>query len=371
MKNFKKPFAVFAAFALTVSLLAGCGGSESSRHDTSATVADSTAQTESSAPATQAPSADDPQIKALMDDSVSTYGFKGVAYVTKNGSAVYSSGDINSPYRVASVSKQFTSAAVLMLYEEGKLDINSTIDKYFPEYAHGGEITISQLMNMCSGIPDYITLADAGAEYAESAYGISTENTSEQNREIIKSLIFAQDLLFTPGSENYYCNTNYLLLAEIVTQVSGTPYESFITERMFKPLGMNSTGFGDTWSGEVTGDDIGDWYKYKGLCYGCADMISTAADLEKWGEEFIVNKLLSDNIITLMTTDYLGGYGYGITPDMGDGFVYHDGNLPPYCSTLSVNRSKGLVLVLLDCDYSSPLLSMRHDIFTAVTQLED
>ena len=258
-----------------------------------------------------------------------------------------------------------------MLYEEGKLDINSTIDKYFPEYAHGGEITISQLMNMCSGIPDYITLADAGAEYAESAYGISTENTSEQNREIIKSLIFAQDLLFTPGSENYYCNTNYLLLAEIVTQVSGTPYESFITERMFKPLGMNSTGFGDTWSGEVTGDDIGDWYKYKGLCYGCADMISTAADLEKWSEEFIVNKLLSDNIITLMTTDYLGGYGYGITPDMGDGFVYHDGNLPPYCSTLSVNRSKGLVLVLLDCDYSSPLLSMRHDIFTAVTQLED
>ena len=121
----------------------------------------------------------------------------------------------------------------------------------------------------------------------------------------------------------------------------------------------------------TTGDDIGDWYKYKGLCYGCADMISTAADLEKWGEEFIVNKLLSDNIITLMTTDYLGGYGYGITPDMGDGFVYHDGNLPPYCSTLSVNRSKGLVLVLLDCDYSSPLLSMRHDIFTAVTQLED
>ena len=396
MKRFIKPAAFFTALALMICAAAGCGGNESGKSETGA----SSSQTANTAipsasdvtqPATGATGSDDPaaataeasagspadatdaeapQLRELMENNINAYGFGGVSYLTKNGGAVYSGGDINSCYRVASVSKQFTAAAALMLYEEGKLDINATIDRYFPEYAHGGEITVSQLMNMSSGIPDYILMADGGLASAESTYGMTVQNSSEENRAIIKNWIFAQELYYTPGTRTDYCNTNYLLLAEIVTQAAGMPYESFITQRMLTPLGMSSTGFGDTWSGgAVVSDGSNDWFDYKGVCYGCADMISNAADLEKWGREFISNKVLSGSIISLMTSDYGGGYGYGITPDDGSGFIYHDGSLTPYNSTLSVSPSRGLILVLLDCNGSSQLIPMRRNIFNDITQL--
>ncbi len=311
----------------------------------------------------------DSQFSSCLKGSIDENSFEGVAYLTENGGEVYSSGDnITDLYRVASVSKQFTAAAVLMLYEDGKLDITSSIEKYFPEYSHAGEITIHQLMCMSSGIPDYIVMAD-GIASPEQTYSMSAENSSETNRSIIKNWVFNRDLIFTPGTQNYYCNTNYLLLAEIVTKAAGMPYEKYIEQKMLAPLGMTSTGFGDTWNGGSVVEKAGEnyeWFRYKGICYGCADMISNAVDLEKWGHEFIDNKVLSDSIINLMTQDYSGGYGYGIIPDAQSGFVYHDGNLPPYTSTLCVGKSRGLVLVMLDCSSSSSLSSVRQSVFDIV-----
>lgn len=342
-----------AATAPTANSAAGSTASDSSEKQ----------QSGKSASSQQEPKAH--PLRAVVEECVGNYAYSGVAYVTQDGAEVYSAGDLNAVYRVCSVSKQFTAAAILMLQEEGKLNIGSTIDNYFPEYSHGGEITIAQLMNMCSGIPDYISLAADGSLYANAgSVGVSPQNTSEQNRSALKQWIFAQDLLFAPGSKGYYCNSNYLLLAEIINQVSGKPYETFITERMLAPAGMTSTGFGDTYTGAVTGDgEAGsEWFAYKGVCYGCGDMVSTAADLEKWGHEWIDNKVLSDSVVSQMTTDYLDGYGYGIVPDNGSGYVYHDGNLPPYISTLCVSRERRLVLVMLDRDYSSPLMSLRESI---------
>ena len=150
------------------------------------------------------------------------------------------------------------------------------------------------------------------------------------------------------------------------------PYESFIEQRMLAPLGMKSTGFGDTWNGGSVvekADGNYEWFRYKGLCYGCADMISNAVDLEKWGREFISNKVLSDNVISLMTPDQFSGYGYGIIPDVESGFVYHDGDLPPYSSTLSVNKSRGLVLVMLHCGSHGNLAPVRRSIFGVVKDI--
>ena len=196
---------------------------------------------------------------------------------------------------------------------------------------------------MRSGIPDYIVMAD-GIASPEETYGISAENSAQANSAIIKNWIFDRSLLFTPGSQNYYCNTNYLLLGEIVTQVSGMPYEEYIEQKFLAPLGMTSTGFGDTWNGgsvvEKEGEDY-KWFRYKGICCGCADMISNAVDLEKGGQEFIDYKVLSDNLFSLMTQDHSGGYGYGASSPTQSGFVYHDGNLPPYKSALCVNKERG------------------------------
>lgn len=368
------------------TVFSGCAGTENSGEAASASLA-SVAETSGSGPAlSQAASAPDSgspgdtttaQTNAeseafgaedtsgtgeIIAQAVSDHGFTGVVLATRNGQTVYSSGDSGALYHVCSVSKQFTAAAVLMLQEEGKLDISSPLSLYYPEYAHGDEIKISQLMSMSSGIPDYIDLAEDGTVFAD---GVSTKNTSEQNRAAIKQAMFSRELLFTPGEKYYYCNTNYLLLAEIVSSVSGMPYEDFIKKRMLEPSGMTSTYFGDTYSGgNITGEDSHgyDWFRYKGCCYGCGDMISNAADLEKWGHEFIDNKVLSDSIVSQMTADHSGGYGYGIISDNGNGFVYHDGNLPPYCSTLSVSRGQKTVLVMLDCNFLSPLISLRQSL---------
>lgn len=389
----KRILSAFLGVVLLGAVLSGCGETENSSEADSVSVA-SSAETKSSQPASQglssqtsAPTAttaaeaaedsgaaalregaeasgaaDSSETGGIIAQKVSDYAFTGVVLATQNGQTAYSSGDRSALYHVCSVSKQFTAAAVLILQEEGKLDISSTINLYYPEYAHGGEITISQLLSMNSGIPDYIDLAEDGTVFAN---GVSAENTSEQNRAAIKQAVFSRELLFTPGEKYYYCNTNYLLLAEIVTAVSGIPYEDFIRQRMLEPMGMTSTGFGDTRNGcNITGEgSYGyDWFRYKGCCYGCGDMISNAADLEKWGHEYIDNKVLSDSIISQMTADHSGGYGYGMIPDSGNGFVYHDGNLPPYCSTLSVSRGQKIVLVMLDCNFLSPLISLRQSL---------
>ena len=96
-------------------------------------------------------------------------------------------------------------------------------------------------------------------------------------------------------------------------------------------------------------------------------MISNAVDLEKWGQEFISNKVLSDNVVSLMIKDN-GGYGYGVIPDES-GFIYHEGNLPPYKAALGVNKERGLVLVMLDCGEHSNLLSVKRGIFGVVKDI--
>ena len=387
-RGIKKFAAVLLTAALAAAIISGCGdknGSSASgaTPDSAPALSSGSASTEpvtvtrggitnpdTTGQQSGKTNSADSELAGYVQGSIDEFSYEGVAYLTENGAVTYSTGgDINDLYRIASVSKQFTAAAVLTLYEEGKLDINSSIEQYFPEYSHAGEITIHQLMCMRSGIPDYMVMAD-GIVSPEETYGISADNSAQANSAIIKNWIFDRSLLFTPGSQNYYCNTNYLLLGEIVTQVSGMPYEEYIEQKFLAPLGMTSTGFGDTWNGgsvvEKEGEDY-KWFRYKGICCGCADMISNAVDLEKWGQEFIDNKVLPDNVVSLMIKDN-GGYGYGVIPDES-GFIYHEGNLPPYKAALGVNKERGLVLVMLDCGEHSNLLSVKRGIFGVVKDI--
>ena len=314
--------------------------------------------TEAEATASAATLPDNSRERQVVSSCVDSCGFAGVAYAEKNGAEAYSSGDVSGTfYHVCSVSKQFTAAAVLILNEEGKLGLDDAMSKYFPEMTCGS-VTVHQLLCMSSGIPDYLTAGLYGGDI-----GVSEYQSAEQNRAAILGWIEAQGEMFSPGSEYYYCNTNYFLLAEIIEKVSGMPYEQFIRQRILDPLGMTSTGFGDTWDGAVvSAGGYGDPFGYKGLCRGCADMISNAVDLAKWGRELCRHELISGSVAELMTTGYIAdgssSYGYGLVVG-GNDFVYHDGNISPYCSTLCVSPSRNFVLVLLDCDGGSPLFALR------------
>ena len=138
----------------------------------------------------------------------------------------------NSIFEIASITKQFTAMAIMMLNEKGKLNLDDDISKFIPELAFYKGITIRHLLNHTSGLPDYMELFEK----------IFDKSKIATNKDIIS--IFAQrqpKVLFTPNSKHDYCNTGYALLASIIEKVSGETYPNFLQKAIFKPLGMKNT----------------------------------------------------------------------------------------------------------------------------------
>ena len=147
-------------------------------------------------------------------------------------------------FDIASCSKTFTAVCILQLAEKGKLDINDTLDKYFPEYEAGKNITISNLLHMSSGIPDYLNNPDP-------FWNISGEDAANQKiSDILQDRITDEDLLnamyqaplaFEPGTQYEYSNTNYRLLAFIIENVTGMKYCDYVKKNIFDKCGMKNT----------------------------------------------------------------------------------------------------------------------------------
>lgn len=136
-------------------------------------------------------------------------------------------------FRIASVTKQFTVAAVLMLAREGKLELDDAPQKYLPDLPTlPRPITIDQLMRNNSGWPDFLELLRLGGSNLDRAARMD---------ELVDTINRNKHINFEPGSRFLYSNTNFLLLGFIAQRVSGQPLAEFLQERMFAPLGMTST----------------------------------------------------------------------------------------------------------------------------------
>ncbi|MDQ3917608.1 MAG: beta-lactamase family protein, partial [Acidobacteriota bacterium] len=143
-----------------------------------------------------------------------------------------------SVFNVGSVSKQFTAAAALLLVQDGKLRLDDDIRKYLPEMPdYGRPITIRHLLNHTSGLREWTQL--------ESLSGRPLNWHAYRNADVLKIAARQRGLNHAPGDRYSYTNTGYVLLAIIVERVSGSSLPEFTRERLFKPLGMNSTGWDD------------------------------------------------------------------------------------------------------------------------------
>ena len=147
-------------------------------------------------------------------------------------------------FDIASCSKTFTAVCILQLAEKGKLNINDTLDKYFPEYEAGRSITISNLLHMSSGIPDYINNPDpfwniSGADAANQK--ISDILQDRITDEDLLNAMYQAPLAFEPGTQYEYSNTNYRLLAFIIENVSGMKYCDYVKKNIFDKCGMKNT----------------------------------------------------------------------------------------------------------------------------------
>ena len=228
----------------------------------------------------------------------------------------------DSVFHVASVSKQFTAAAILLLAEEGKLSLDDEVRKFIPELPDfGTRITIRHLANHTSGIRDqWDLLGLAGWRYSRD---LITDD------DVLQMLSRQQALNFTPGERHLYSNSGYTLMALIVKRASGKSFREFTTERIFKPLGMDRTHFRDDFNEVVKGQAYG--YARAGtgfrLCVtnfdtaGATSLLTTIDDLAKWHANFdtpivggqkLISELLTRGVLNDgQKIDYAVGISHG------------------------------------------------------------
>ena len=312
----KKGIALLLILLLALSA-AACGSQKADSDDADQTAAEETTAAEES-------SCD--ELTAHIEKVLSEQHYEGIVYLTHNGEVVYQSATgedeegnpltVDTTLYIGSTSKQFCAAAIMLLRDQGKLSVDDTLDKYFPDYARGKDLTIKNLLTMRSGIMDMTNYA------TPEDLPIAPEKTEQENVAEVKKWIFDHKLLFEPDTNYNYSNSNFFLLADIVEQVSGEYYNDFIRKNIFDPLGMAHTGFiteisdNPAWAEHLIGDDTVQEVSLKGLAKGAGDVVSSAPDMAKWMEGLIGGKVVSMDTYREMTTDYSPengeNYGYGL-----------------------------------------------------------
>lgn len=261
----------------------------------------------------------------------------------------------NTVFEAGSVSKQFTAAAILLLAEDGKLSLDDDVRKYVPELPERGDpIRIIHLLNHTSGLRDWGSVAElAGWPRGTAAYTMD---------DVLAIIARQKQLNFKPGSEYSYSNSNYTLLALIASRVSGMSFPRFTAERLFRPLGMNSTGWRDDFRRVLPGRAIA--YSAKGLvyeqdmpfesAYGNGGLLTTVGDLSRWTEALMARRIGRDVASELQKRGILNdgstiqyARGLFITRFAGLPEISHSGSTAGYRAWLAVYPTRRMSVVLL------------------------
>src|SRR5580693_9132971 len=223
--------------------------------------------------------------------SLGVYKDGKIAYKRGYGMANLNDDIPNTPatvFHVASMSKQFTAAAIVLLAQEGKLSLDDDLRKYIPELPDFGQrITIRHLVHHTSGLRDQWNLLDlAGWRYS---LDLITDD------DVMSVITRQKDLNFKPGDRHVYCNTGYTLMGLIVKRVSGLSLREFTTKNIFEPLGMTHTHFRDDHAEIIKHDALGyEQEKDKPFrmsltnfdTVGATSLHTTVEDLVLWDENF-------------------------------------------------------------------------------------
>jgi len=248
-------------------------------------------------------------IEIKIDAMISQMGLSsetpgGLVGVIKNGKIVFvkayglanfdtkESNKISTLFNLASVSKQFTAAAILLLANEKKLSLTDDISKYLPDFPdYGYTITIENLVHHTCGIRSNDVLSLIAG----------TQDSIETQDGIYSLIIKQKSLNFKPGDEFLYSNSGYVLLVKIIEKTSGMKFSKFIEERIFQPVGMNQTDIYDnpekTITNSASGHSWGGDKKFKrtgirnSTVVGQSNIYTNIEDFLQWDNNFYNNKL--------------------------------------------------------------------------------
>jgi D-alanyl-D-alanine carboxypeptidase len=257
-------------------------------------------------------------------------------------------------FEIGSVTKQFTSTAVLMLVEQGKLGLGDDVRKYLADFPDkGATITVEHLLTHTSGIPSY----------TGSAKWMPLWRKEMTPAEII-ALTKDDPLEFAPGSRFAYNNTGYVMLGAIIEKVSGVSYAEFVAKHIFEPLGMRHSYYG---SAAAVIPNRASGYSPRGGTYRNAEylsmsqpyaagsLMSTVDDLAIWDAAVSSGKLLTkaswDRAFAgyKLTSGESTGYGYGWQTDSYEGhaIIRHNGGIFGYVSEVARLPKDGVFVALL------------------------
>jgi CubicO group peptidase (beta-lactamase class C family) len=268
-------------------------------------------------------------------------------------------------FRIASLTKQFTAASILLLEERGLLSVHDSIAKYVPDLPVAWQpITLHQLLTHTSGIPNFTEGEHSGS--TPNRIGITPRQTL--------GIVASEPLDFAPGTKLHYSNTGYILLGMVIEKVSGISYADFLEKNIFTPLQMTNSGY-DTAAkilsqraAGYTRDEKGritnaDFIDMNGP-FAAGGIYSTVEDMYRWNEALTMpGKLLSADSLRQMftvypeTSAYGSNYGYGVvlTHRFGKLLYYHGGGVNGFSSVIQRYPADGLCIVILEnVDPSEP-----------------
>ncbi len=287
------------------------------------------------------------------------YGFADIDQFTLNKS--------QTKHGIGSVTKQFVAMAIMQLSEEGLISLEDKVSEFFPDYPNGDLITIHNLLTHSSGLENYTNLPELFL------------NTDELESAIdVLNLVKDMPLVFNPGEEFSYSNTNYLMLGLVIEQLTHMSYEEYIHENIFKPLNLNDTGMA---YGEINGHhDATAYVGYLDLqnvddelllskAYGAGSMYSTVEDLYRWEQALATEKLVSSETLEVIFADHVdmfgsGYYGYGwMLADTPVGkMIYHGGNTLGFTADITRLIDLDMTIIILSNKGQVDLTEMKNNL---------
>lgn len=286
-------------------------------------------------------------VRAYLDATYAPDRPGAAVVIVKNGEIIFEGGYglanvehgiANTPdtiFRIGSVTKQFTAAAIMLLQQRGELSVDDPTSKYLPDYpTHGHRITIYHLLNHTSGIKSYTGIPG----YMDQ--GVRPDLTTAELVDVFANL----PMEFAPGDAWNYNNSGYVLLGAIIEEVSGQSYAEFIADNITVPLGLDHTLYGGLqivpnraagYDTDSDGNLVNAGFISMTQPHAAGALLSTTGDLVKWHQALTGGEFIHDSSYEAMTTpaglndggSYPYGFGLGVGQLRERRMIAHGGGI--------------------------------------------
>ena len=320
------------------------------------------------------------KLDSLLKRIHKRHDFHGAILVAKNEKIVYNSQigfadfkketplNKSSIFQLASVSKQFTAAAIMLLKERNQIKLTDTVNRYFPEFPYQ-HVTIKNLLNHTAGLPKYFWVAEHKWQQEKAP-------TNTEMMELLASSNVQR--FFKPGRNFDYSNTGYFVLASIVEKISGTSFSSFLKRNIFEPLEMKDSYVYSFENDSINENQLDGYRLYRGWRHlkisstvndaivGDKNVYTTAEDLFKWTVALNTGRLLTKESLDLMYSK--GETVYGREVPYGFGFriktksIYHHGRWNGFSTGLTKYLEDDVVVIVLEHTSYNAIRSLNKKI---------